>query len=113
MRRRTISARNSEAPLSFFLGAELDLVVFLFSAAALAGLISDPSFLASRAGVTGCRRGSGSRGTVADRENQRCWSGFAGVFSAAALAGLLCDPPFLAYRGGAVSYTHLTLPTKA
>ena len=56
MRRRTISARNSEAPLSFFLGAELDLVVFLFSAAALAGLICDPSFLASRAGVTGCPR---------------------------------------------------------
>ena len=43
MRRRTISARNSEAPLSFFLVAELDLVVFLFSAAALAGLICDHS----------------------------------------------------------------------
>ena len=119
MRRRTISAWNSAAPLSFILGADLDFVMlgaeldfvrFVNPVAAGVRVWSGPggddrpcSFcdrLGLGTSVEDAREGSGSRGTVADRENERCWSGFAGVFSAAALAGLLCDPPFLAYRGG-------------
>ena len=71
---------------SFFLGAELDPVMFLFSAAALAGLICDHSR---------CEIAVASAMDGAERD---C---FAGVFLAtAALAGLICDPSFLASRGG-------------